>query len=76
MTRRARELLEEALRLDAEDRAALAASLAESLDGPAQEVADRAWAAELEGRAREALRGEEGGTECGLYFERALARRP
>lgn len=76
MTQRARELLAEALRRGAEDRAALVASLAESLEGSAKEADDRAWADELERRAREALRGEEAGTECGLYFERALARRP
>src|SRR5438128_4797617 len=46
-------LLEEALKLSPESRAALAASLLQSLDGEVDEDAEAAWAAEIAKRIRE-----------------------
>ncbi|MDO8479952.1 MAG: addiction module protein [Candidatus Rokubacteria bacterium] len=46
-------LLEEALRLSPEARAALAASLLESLEDDVDEGAEAAWAAEIAKRIRE-----------------------
>ncbi|HEY7249419.1 MAG TPA: addiction module protein [Methylomirabilota bacterium] len=46
-------LLEEALKLAPEARAALAASLLESLEGEADEGAEAAWAAEIAKRIHE-----------------------
>jgi putative addiction module component (TIGR02574 family) len=46
-------LLEEALKLSPEARAALAASLLESLDQEADEGAEAAWAAEIARRVHE-----------------------
>jgi putative addiction module component (TIGR02574 family) len=47
---RAAAVLAEALRLDEEARAELAAELLASLDGPAEPEAERLWAAEIERR--------------------------
>jgi putative addiction module component (TIGR02574 family) len=52
MSREASELLEEALRLPPKARAALVASLIESLDGTSDEDAEVAWQAEIDRRAR------------------------
>ena len=52
MTREATELLEKALRLPPKARAALIASLIESLDGTSDEDAEVAWQAEIDRRAR------------------------
>ena len=52
MTREATELLEKALRLPPKTRAALIASLIESLDGTSDEDAEVAWQAEIDRRAR------------------------
>jgi len=52
MTREATELLEKALRLPPKVRAALIASLIESLDGTSDENAEVAWQAEIDRRAR------------------------
>ena len=52
MTREATELLEKALRLPPKARAALIASLIESLDGTSDEDAEVAWQAEIHRRAR------------------------
>ena len=46
-------LLEEALKLSLESRAALAASLLQSLDEEVDEDAEAAWAAEISKRIRE-----------------------
>ena len=50
MTKAAQAMLAEALRLDAESRAALAAELLASLDGPEDGDAEAAWNAEIERR--------------------------
>jgi len=53
MTRAARKLFEEAMRLDAEDRAALAGLLIESLEPESEEGVEEAWVAEVERRMAE-----------------------
>ncbi|MBI4278037.1 MAG: addiction module protein [Armatimonadetes bacterium] len=53
MKRSARELYEEAMRLDLEERAALAGLLIESLDPESEEGAEQAWVAEIERRMEE-----------------------
>jgi putative addiction module component (TIGR02574 family) len=53
MTRSARSVLAEALRLDPEARAEIAAELLASLDGPDDPDAEVAWAAEIERRVVE-----------------------
>ena len=58
MTREATELLEKALRLPPKVRAALIASLIESLDDPGDEGAEVAWQAEIDRRARELDEGD------------------
>ena len=50
MTKAAEALLADALRLDADSRAALAAELLASLDGPEDPDADAAWNVEIERR--------------------------
>jgi putative addiction module component (TIGR02574 family) len=50
MTKAAEALLADALRLDADSRAALAAELLASLDGPEDPDAGAAWNAEIERR--------------------------
>jgi putative addiction module component (TIGR02574 family) len=60
MTRPVR-LLEEALHLSDDDRAALAASLIESLDPDFDEDATAAWGDEVRGRLDELDRGESTG---------------
>jgi hypothetical protein len=59
----ARLLLAEALRLPLAERAAFAAELLASMDGEPDLDADAAWAAEIEHRARRALRGESQGKD-------------
>jgi putative addiction module component (TIGR02574 family) len=58
MTRKAEDLLEQALSLPAEDRADLAASLLESLDGAADPDVEAAWAEEVERRIRDVESGK------------------
>ncbi len=63
MTREATALLDEALKLSAEERAGLAARLLRSLDDVGDEAFDQAayddaWGAEIEKRAGEVARGE------------------
>ena len=58
MTREATELLEKALRLPPKARAALIASLIDSLDGTSDEDAEVAWQAEIDRRARALDEGE------------------
>ena len=50
MTKGAKAILAEALRLDSDERAEVAAELLASLDGPADPDAEAAWAAEIERR--------------------------
>lgn len=50
MMKEARAVLADALRLDIDARAQLAAELLASLDGPADPDAESAWAAEIERR--------------------------
>lgn len=50
MNKPAEAVLAEALRLDADARAELAAEILASLDGPADPDAEKAWAAEIERR--------------------------
>jgi putative addiction module component (TIGR02574 family) len=50
VTKAAEALLADALRLDADSRAALAAELLASLDGPEDPDAEAAWNAEIERR--------------------------
>ncbi|HYV40883.1 MAG TPA: addiction module protein [Thermoanaerobaculia bacterium] len=52
------ELLETALKLPSRDRARLAGELIASLDGPPDEGAEEAWAAEIERRAAEVDSGK------------------
>lgn len=51
MTKAARDLLADALRLELADRAELASELIASLDGPSDPDAAQAWAEEIERRA-------------------------
>jgi putative addiction module component (TIGR02574 family) len=50
MTNQALEILQKALTLSDEERASIAGSLLESLDGPAEEGVEEAWAAEIDRR--------------------------
>jgi len=54
-------LLEDALKLDLPERAALAAELLASLDGAPDEDAEAAWAAEIARRAARARSGDDPG---------------
>lgn len=65
MTRAARDLLEEALKLDVAERADLAAELLASLDGEPDEQVEAAWAAEIQRR----MDRIEAGTEKLLPWE-------
>ena len=58
MTREATELLEKALRLHPKARAALIASLIDSLDGTSDKDAEVAWQAEIDRRARDLDEGD------------------
>ena len=57
MNRKAQKVLEEALTLPAADRADLAATLLDSLDGQEDEGVEEAWAREIERRIQEAESG-------------------
>ena len=61
MSENARQILEEALRLPVEERAAVVAELIASMDGEPDADAEQAWAVEIERRAQRALRGESAG---------------
>ena len=58
MTKAAQAVLADALRLDLDARAELAAELLASLDGEAEDGVEAAWAAEVEKRKGEVERGE------------------
>jgi putative addiction module component (TIGR02574 family) len=53
MPRSARELFEEAMRLDSEERATLMRLLIETLDGESEEGVEDAWRVEIERRMAE-----------------------
>jgi putative addiction module component (TIGR02574 family) len=57
MTRKVEELLEQALSLPLEERADLAASLLDSLEGPGDPDVEEAWAHEVERRIRDVETG-------------------
>ena len=63
MSETARQILEEALRLPLDQRATVIAELIASMDGEPDADAEQAWAAEIERRARRALRGESSGRD-------------
>lgn len=58
MARSARELFEEAMRLDPKERAALMRLLVDSLDAESEEGAEEAWQAEIERRIAELDSGQ------------------
>ena len=70
MTEAGRKILEEALTLDADERASLAAELLASLQEREQDV-EKAWAAEIERRARNAA--DERGTDWRVALEEIRA---
>lgn len=70
MTEAARKILEEALTLDADERAGLAVELLASLQEREQDV-EEAWAAEIERRSRNA--GDERGTDWRVALEEIRA---
>jgi hypothetical protein len=64
MTARARQLLDEVLRLSAEDRALIAVELEASLDeGTSPEQIEKLWADEIQRRAREVREGRSRGRD-------------
>jgi putative addiction module component (TIGR02574 family) len=78
VTKATTKLLEDALKLDASERAELASELLASLDGEADEDAEAAWAVEIEERAARARSGEDPGKpwpEVREHLERDLKRR-
>ena len=66
----ANKLLSEALTLSAEERARMAAALIASLDGKPDEGVEKAWADEIERRARRALSG----ASVGMDWDQAVAQ--
>jgi len=58
MAKSARELFEEAMRLDPKERATLMRLLVDSLDGESEEGAEAAWKAEIERRIAELDSGQ------------------
>lgn len=58
MTKATEAVLADALRLDADSRAQLAAELLASLDGPSDPDAEAAWQAEIEQRAADLKAGK------------------
>lgn len=77
MTEPVESLLEQALRLDPEERELLADLLWASVPHPAQDALDQAWADEVERRRQQALRGEGLGPPAreGIAQLRAALRR-
>jgi putative addiction module component (TIGR02574 family) len=78
VTKATSKLLEDALKLDASERAELASELLASLDAEADEDAEAAWAAEIQERAARARSGEDPGKpwpEVRDRLERDLKRR-
>jgi putative addiction module component (TIGR02574 family) len=78
VTKATSKLLEDALKLEAAERAELASELLASLDAEADDDAEAAWAAEIEERAARARSGEDPGEpwpEVRDRLERDLKRR-
>lgn len=63
-------ILDEALRLPIVDRARIAAELIASVDGAPDPDAERAWAEEIERRARRAIAGESSGEDWNVVRRR------
>jgi putative addiction module component (TIGR02574 family) len=63
-------ILDEALRLPIVDRARIAAELIASVDGEPDPDAERAWAAEVERRARRAIAGDSSGEDWNAVRQR------
>jgi hypothetical protein len=70
VTEAARKILEEALALEVDERASLAAELLASLEEREQDV-QRAWAAEIERRSRDAA--DERGTDWRVVLDEIRA---
>ena len=70
MTKQARNLLDEALRLSVTERAELAAELLASMDGAPEQDAEQAWAAEIQTRAERALSGASTGRDAEEVLDR------
>ena len=70
MAKSARELFEEAMRLDPKERATLMSLLVDSLDGESEEGAEEAWRAEIEHRVAEL----DSGQVQGVSWEELRAR--
>jgi len=64
----------EALKLDTEKRAELAAELLRSLDGEPDEEVEAAWAAEIEHRVRDVKAGKARFEDWEVIRDRALER--
>lgn len=70
MVKAASKLLQDALRLDAAERAELASELIASLDADAEEDVEAAWATEIAERAARARSGEDPGKPWAEVRER------
>jgi hypothetical protein len=70
----ARKLLDDALQLPEEERADLAYEIIASLDGESDADVERAWAEEIESRARRALANPDGGEDHKIVMARLRAR--
>lgn len=70
----AQRLLEQALDLPVDERAAVAARLLDSVESPADEGVEAAWAQEIERRARDTLSGERAGVPWDEARSRILDR--
>jgi hypothetical protein len=74
MNARARQLLDELLRLSAEDRALIASELDASLEQDSPEVVEKAWAEVIERRARGVLAGRSRGRDAFEVLDEIEAR--
>ena len=74
MSTRTKELLEDALQLTIDERASLASDLIASIDGESDPDAARAWAVEIERRARRAIAGESRGTDWDTVQARVASK--
>ena len=63
MSSNSKKVLQDALELPIDDRAAIAAELLASIDGEPHEDVEAAWAKEIERRARRAVAGESTGED-------------
>jgi len=75
MTDRARRILDEALLLPIDERAAIAAALLRSVDqAEATEDVERRWATEITRRAERAIAGESTGRDAHLVLDAVEAK--